>query len=107
MAGLGGTLPQDELSSGSALNSADAVATLQVPSLPPSRRGSREMIAGWRPVSVESADNSEEGSVRVGEVSSFTGFVVWYFFLSCISFFNVCLFTVAVVVANYLAFYSN
>lgn len=89
MAGLGGTLPQDELSSGSVLNSADAVATLQVPSLPPSRRGSREMIAGWRPVSVESADNSEEGSVRVGEVSSFTGFVVWYFFLSCSYFFNV------------------
>ena len=82
MARLEGTLPQDELSSGSALN----LATLEVPSLPPSRRGSREMIAGWRPVSVESAGNNEEGGVRLGEVSSFTGFVVCYFFLSCISF---------------------
>lgn len=80
MAHLGGDRPQDQLSSSSALNNADAVARLEVPSLPPSRRGSREMIAGWRPVSVESADNSEEGSVRLGEVSSFTDFVVCCFF---------------------------
>ena len=80
MAYRGGALPQDQLSSGSALNNADAVATLEVPSLPPSRRGSREMIAGWRPVSVESADNSEEVGVRLGEVSSFTDFVVCCFF---------------------------
>ena len=80
MAHRGGALPQDQLSSGSALNNTDAVATLEVPSLPPSRRGSREMIAGWRPVSVESADNSEEVGVRLGEVSSFIDFVVCCFF---------------------------
>ena len=86
MAHLEGALPQDQLSSSSALNNADVVATLEVPSLPPSRRGSREMIAGWRPVSVESADNSEEGGVRPGEVSSFTDFVVCCFFSSLLVF---------------------
>ena len=80
MAHFGGDRPQDQLSSSSALNNADAVATLEVSSLPPSRRGSREMIAGWRPVKVKSAENSKEGGVRLGVVSSFTDFVVCCFF---------------------------
>ena len=56
MAHLGGTPPQDQLSSGSTSNTnADVANTLQLPSQPSNRRGSSEMIAGRVPVIVESA----------------------------------------------------
>ena len=73
MAHLGGTPPQDQLSSGSTSNTnADVVDTLQLPSQPSNRPGSREMIAGRVPVIVESAGTNEEGDERLeGEVSSF------------------------------------
>ena len=78
MAHLGGTPPQDQLSSGSTSNTnADVVDTLQLPSQPSNRRGSREMIAGRVPVIVESAGTNEEGDVGLEEeVSSFVDFVL-------------------------------
>lgn len=78
MAHLGGTPPQDQLSGGTTLNTnADVVDTLQLPSQPSNRWGSREMIAGRIPVIVESAGTHEEGDVGLeGEVSSFVDFVM-------------------------------
>ena len=78
MAHLGGTPLQDQLSSGSTSNTnADVVDTLQLPSQPSNRRGSREMIAGRVPVIVESAGTNEERDVGLeGEVSCFVDFVL-------------------------------
>ena len=73
MAHLGGTPPQDQLSSGSTSNTnADVVDTLQLPSQLSNRRERREIIAGRVPVIVESAGTNEERNMGLeGEVSSF------------------------------------
>ena len=64
MAHLGGTPPLDQLSSGSTLiTNPSVVDSLQLPSQPPNRRGSREMIAGRVPVIVEPLNTSEVGDV--------------------------------------------
>ena len=64
MAHLGGTPPLDQLSSGSTLiTNPSVVDSLQLPSQPPNRRGSREMIAGRVPVIVEPLNTSEVGDL--------------------------------------------
>ena len=73
MAHLGGTPPQDQLSSGSTSNTnADVVDTLQLPSQLSNRWRIREIFAGRIPVIVESAGTNKERDVGLeGEVSCF------------------------------------
>ena len=64
MAHLGGSPPLDQLSSGSTLiTNASVVDSLQLPSQPPNRQASREIIAGRIPVIVEPFNTSEVGDV--------------------------------------------
>ena len=89
MAHLGGSPPLDQLSSGSTfITNASVVDSLQLPSQPPNRPGSREMIAGRVPVIVEPLSTSEVGDVftlvrlawlAVTEVNCFRGLHVLIF----------------------------